>query len=68
MAVLKQNLVRHPDDRETLLALVSYSRQARDLPMALQYAERAARLMPGDRELAALVNELRQQTGSSDSR
>ena len=66
MALLKQNAARHPDDRETLLALVSYSREARDFATALTYAEQAARLMPGDRNLIALIGELRRQTGTPD--
>ena len=66
MALLKQNAARHPDDRETLLALVSYSRQAHDFATALTYAEQAARLMPEDRNLIALIGELRRQAGSSD--
>ncbi|MBV8746268.1 MAG: HEAT repeat domain-containing protein, partial [Xanthobacteraceae bacterium] len=64
-ALLKQNAARHPDDREPLLALVSYSREAHDFATALTYAEQAARLMPSDRNLAALIDELRQQAGTS---
>ena len=30
MTVLKDNLARHPDDRDTLLALISFSRDAGD--------------------------------------
>jgi predicted CXXCH cytochrome family protein len=59
MTVLKQNLVHHPDDRDTLLALVSYSRDAGDVATALQYAERAARVLPGNSELRALIDQLR---------
>src|SRR5262249_481134 len=66
MALLKQNAARHPDDRETLLALVSYSRQTRDFATALTYAEQAARLLPEDRNLIALIGELRRQAGTSD--
>ena len=43
MAVLKEILARHPGDRETLLALISFSRDAGDIPTALEYAERLAR-------------------------
>jgi predicted CXXCH cytochrome family protein len=68
IALLKQNAARHPDDRETLLALVSYSRDARDFATALTYAEQAARLMPNDRSLAALIGELRQQVETSAPR
>jgi predicted CXXCH cytochrome family protein len=65
MALLKQNAARHPDDRETLLALVSYSREAHDFATALTYAEQAARLIPNDRNLSALIGELRQQVEAS---
>ena len=65
MALLKQNAARHPDDRETLLALVSYSREAHDFVTALTYAEQAARLVPSDRNLSALIAELRQQAETS---
>jgi Flp pilus assembly protein TadD len=65
MALLKQNAARHPDDRETLLALVSYSREAHDFATALTYAEQAARLIPSDRNLSALIGELRQQVEAS---
>jgi tetratricopeptide (TPR) repeat protein len=68
MALLKQNAARHPDDRETLLALVSYSRESHDLATALTYAEQAARLMPSDRNLTALIGELRQQAETSPPR
>src|SRR5262249_22200108 len=48
MSALKEILVRHPNDRETLLALISFSRDAGDLGTALEYAERLARVAPGD--------------------
>jgi Flp pilus assembly protein TadD len=65
MALLKASLARHPDDRDTLLALMSYSRDAGDFASALAYAERAARTMPGDPNLAALIGQLRQQAQGS---
>lgn len=68
MALLKASLARHPDDRDILLALVSYSRDAGDLTGALAYAERASRTMPGDPNLAALIGQLRQQTQGSRPR
>ena len=33
MTVLKDSLARHPDDRDTLLALISFSRDAGDFPL-----------------------------------
>jgi predicted CXXCH cytochrome family protein len=57
--VLKANLERHPGDRETLLALVTFSRDSGNLHAALEYAERLSRLAPNDRDLARLIDELR---------
>jgi len=62
MAVLKASAVRHPNDRDTLLALVSYSRDTGDFASALEYAERLALAMPGDLSLSALIENLRRQT------
>jgi Flp pilus assembly protein TadD len=59
--VLKDNLARHPNDRDTLWALVSFSREAGDSKSALEYAERLFRLLPGDSRLARLIEELRSQ-------
>jgi tetratricopeptide (TPR) repeat protein len=56
--ILKQNLVRHPDDRDTLLALVTFSRDSGDVVSALQYAERLFRAAPNDRDLAGLIKDL----------
>ena len=61
MGLLEASLTQHPDDRDILLALVSYSRDASDFAGALAYAERAARLMPGDPNLATLIDQLRRQ-------
>jgi Tfp pilus assembly protein PilF len=63
MAALKGNLARHPGDRDTLLALISFSRDAGDVPTALEYAEQLARIEPTNRELATLIETLRRQTG-----
>jgi len=57
--VLKENLARHPDDRDTLLALVTFSRDAGDANAALDYAEQLSRIAPNDRELARLIDDLR---------
>ena len=43
IATLKQDLARHPADRDTLQALVSLSRGAGDFATALEYAEQLAR-------------------------
>jgi Flp pilus assembly protein TadD len=57
--VLKGNLSRHPDDRDTLLALVTFSRDAGDIGTALEYAEKLSRTTPNDRELARVIDNLR---------
>jgi predicted CXXCH cytochrome family protein len=64
MTVLKQILVRHPDDRDTLLALISFSRDARDFATALAYAEQLARTAPDDPDVVALIESLRRQQSS----
>jgi predicted CXXCH cytochrome family protein len=65
IAVLKDVLAHHPDDRDTLQALVTFNRDAGDFASALQYAERLAALVPGDSGLAALIEELRRQLTQS---
>jgi predicted CXXCH cytochrome family protein len=67
MAVLKENATRHPNNRDTLLALVSYSRDAGDFASALEYAQQLDRLVPGDPSLAALVENLRRQSGKPNA-
>jgi predicted CXXCH cytochrome family protein len=68
MAVLKESLARHPGDRDTLLALVSFSRDAGDFGSALAYAEQLARAAPGDPSLVALIENLRRQIKNPDAR
>jgi predicted CXXCH cytochrome family protein len=58
LPVLQASLTRHPEDRDTLLALVSFSRQAGDMPAALGYAQRLARMAPSDSNVANLIKEL----------
>ncbi len=67
MTVLKAGLARHPADRDILLALVTFSRAAGDADTALDYAERLARIVPDDRSVAGLIQELRRQTNRPDS-
>lgn len=57
--ILKENLGRHPDDRNTLLALISFNRDAGAIDAALEYAEQLARVAPDTRELAQLIDDLR---------
>lgn len=57
--LLKENLARHADDRDTLLALVAFSRDGGDIGAALTYAEQLARLTPNDRNVARVADDLR---------
>jgi predicted CXXCH cytochrome family protein len=68
MKVLKESLARYPGDRDTLLALVSFSRDAGDFAAALGYAEQLARAAPGDPSLVALIENLRRQVKNPDAR
>jgi predicted CXXCH cytochrome family protein len=68
MTALKESLARHPNDRDTLLALVSFSRDAGDFGTALDYAEQLARAAPGDPNLVALIENLRRQVKNRDAR
>jgi tetratricopeptide (TPR) repeat protein len=67
MAALKAGLAKHPTDRDILLALATFSRAAGDAGTALDYAERLARIVPDDRSVAGLVQELRRQAKKPDS-
>ena len=62
VAVLKESLARHPSDRDTLLALVTFNRDAGNVPSALDYAERLATFFPTDTEVAHIVQELKRRT------
>ena len=68
MAVLRAILARHPNDRDTLLALVSFSREAGNFATALEYAERLARVVPADPGLNELIENLRRQAKEPDAR
>jgi predicted CXXCH cytochrome family protein len=68
VAVLKESLARHPGDRDTLQALMTFCRDVGDLASALDYAEQLARMMPNDVTLAAMINQLRRQLGRSDAK
>jgi tetratricopeptide (TPR) repeat protein len=61
MTTLNESLARHPDDRDTLLALVSFSRDAGDPATALTYAEQLAQIAPADSNIANLVQDLQRQ-------
>ena len=58
--VLMDGLARHhPGDRDILSALIAFNRTSGDLRSALAYAERLATITPDDRNLAALIEQLR---------
>jgi len=57
--VLKENLARHSDDRDTLSALVTFARDAGDIGTALEYAEQLSRIAPHDPNIARLTDDLR---------
>ncbi len=59
---LEDNLARHPDDRDTLAALIGFSREAGDAAATLRYAEQLALMEPANTELKSLVEALRRQT------
>ncbi len=61
IAVLKANVMRHPNDRDSLLALVNFARAGGDPATALHYAERLAVLEPENESVAALVEALRRE-------
>jgi Flp pilus assembly protein TadD len=65
IAVLTENLARHPNDRDTLMALIGFHRGAGDVESALKYAEQLARIIPDDKDLARLIEELRRQGSKS---
>jgi len=58
---LKESLARHPESRDIVMAIVSFSRDAGDAATALQYAEKAARIAPEDPAIRAMVEEVRRQ-------
>jgi Flp pilus assembly protein TadD len=65
VSVLKDSLLKHPDDRDTLMALATFTRDAGDLTAALGYAERLAYLAPHDTNMAAFVADLRSRLEQS---
>lgn len=59
IAALKEYSNRQVEDRDILLALVTFSRDAGDFASALKYGERLARIAPEDRDVANFVQSLR---------
>ena len=61
MKILNKALEGHPGNRDVLSALFSFSRAAGDARAALGYAERLAIITPEDRNLAALIGQIKRQ-------
>jgi predicted CXXCH cytochrome family protein len=68
VTILKESLAAHPDDRDILLALVTFNRDAGDVGSALEYAERLNHVAPNDPDLASLIQDLRRRVGKPDGR
>ena len=49
------------EDRDTLLALVTFNRDNGNIASALEYAERLAQLAPADRQVSELIDALKRQ-------
>jgi len=62
---LKEDLARHPNDRDTLAALISFSRESGDIGFALEFAEKLQRIVPDEQGLAALIQDLQHQAPKS---
>ncbi len=65
ISVLKENLGKHPANRDTLLALVTFYRDAGNIGTALEYAQQLAQIAPDDRAISGLVEALKRQLESS---
>jgi predicted CXXCH cytochrome family protein len=64
LTALRENLDRHQNDRDTLVALISLNRESGDINSALQYAERLHQILPDAQDLTRLIQELRRQTAN----
>jgi tetratricopeptide (TPR) repeat protein len=63
IAALEKALRRRPNDRDVLLALITFNRDQGAVEPALRYAERLAAQAPDDPEAQRLVAQLRARTG-----
>ena len=59
MEVLSNGILRHPNDRSILMALITFNRDAGDVAASLGYAERLERLAPNDPEISRFLADLR---------
>jgi Flp pilus assembly protein TadD len=62
IALLKNSLERHPDDLDTLVALVVFNREAGDTEAALEFALRLTEIAPHDPNVGALIEDLRSRS------
>jgi DNA-binding SARP family transcriptional activator len=62
IAHLKEGLKEHPANRDIIMAIISFSREAGDIDTALRYAEQASRAAPDDPTIKSATDELRRQT------
>jgi Flp pilus assembly protein TadD len=62
IAYLIDSLTGHPENRDIIIAIASFSREAGDTATALQYAEQAIKIAPDDPTIRTLVEQLRGQT------
>ena len=65
IAILKANVDKHPADRDSLLALVTFNRDSGNIVGAVDYAERLAQIAPGDRRISELLQTLKRQLEST---
>lgn len=61
LEVLEANHQRHPADRDTLAALVSFNQDGGHQAAALRYAKRLQQVTPGDPGLEYLISRLKEQ-------
>jgi Flp pilus assembly protein TadD len=65
ITTLKENLNKHPADRQSLQALITFNRDAGNIASALEYAQRLALLAPNDKRVADLIDALKRQMEST---
>jgi tetratricopeptide (TPR) repeat protein len=61
LQVLTEAQARHPGDRDILVALVEYSRQAGDRQSAIAWARKLVEMSPGDLRSRRLLESLERQ-------
>jgi predicted CXXCH cytochrome family protein len=64
MTVLKANVARHPEDIDTLSALLAFSRRTGDHAAALEFAQRLNHIVPNDPGLVLLIRDLQRRVGA----